>query len=126
MAHLLIDESVTDLAWQENVRVEAKGLVVQEVAEGPFQIMKAIICTEGHQGLWAVRGHLVAVVVGGEKEEGRGGKGGNVKDEEQKSTASFFQFPALGLKRILTRFTLISRTTASKQKKDKSELSKKI
>lgn len=56
--NVLVDKLVTDLAWQEDVGVQPQRFVVQEVAESPLQVAKAVISAQGHQRLRTVRCHL--------------------------------------------------------------------
>lgn len=56
--NVLIDKLVTNLAWQENVRMEPERFVVQQVAESPLQVAKAVISAQGHQWLGAIGCHL--------------------------------------------------------------------
>lgn len=56
--NVLVDKFVTDLAWQEDVGMEPERFVVQEVAQSPLQVAKAVIGAQGHQRLRTVRCHL--------------------------------------------------------------------
>ena len=50
----LVDEPVTDLTGQEDVRMEPQSLLVQQVAQGAIQVAQAEVGAEGHQGLRGV------------------------------------------------------------------------
>lgn len=56
--NILVDKFVTDLAWQEDVGMEPECFVVQEVAESPLQVAKAVIGAQGHQWLGTVGRHF--------------------------------------------------------------------
>ena len=44
----LVDEPVTDLTGQEDVRMQPQGLLVQQVAQGAVQVAQAEVSAKGH------------------------------------------------------------------------------